>query len=153
MPWSRHWHWRRPWTAYASFSTSSQSTLALVDAISRRRSVPPEVQAFARKVIASATQHGTRARLHTRVRRHDFPFLRQPLPVQLSRPPLVEPLTAREQEVLALVAAGCSNQDIAERLVITLHAVKKHTGNIYGKLGVTSRTQAIVRARDLRLAP
>jgi ATP/maltotriose-dependent transcriptional regulator MalT len=64
---------------------------------------------------------------------------------------LVEPLTNREREVLACLASGCSNQDIAERLVITLHAVKKHTGNIYGKLGVTSRTQAIVRARELGL--
>jgi LuxR family maltose regulon positive regulatory protein len=67
--------------------------------------------------------------------------------------PLVEALTPREQEVLGLLNAGLSNQEIADRLVITLHAVKKHTGNIYGKLGVTSRTQAIVRARDLGLLP
>ena len=53
--------------------------------------------------------------------------------------------------MLALLAAGCSNQEIAGKLVITLHAVKKHTGNIYGKLGVSSRTQAIARARELQL--
>jgi LuxR family maltose regulon positive regulatory protein len=62
---------------------------------------------------------------------------------------LVEPLSPREVEVLRLIAAGHSNQVIADRLVITLSAVKKHTGNIYRKLNVDSRTQAIVRAREL----
>lgn len=66
-------------------------------------------------------------------------------------PPLVEPLTARELEVLRLIAEGDSNQAIAEKLVITVSAVKKHTGNIYGKLAVGSRTQAISRARQLGL--
>jgi len=64
---------------------------------------------------------------------------------------LVEPLTRRELEVLRLIAEGCSNQTIAEKLVITVSAVKKHTGNIYGKLNVESRTQAVARARQLGL--
>jgi LuxR family maltose regulon positive regulatory protein len=64
---------------------------------------------------------------------------------------LIEPLTPRELEVLQLIAAGDSNQLIAEKLVITLSAVKKHTGNIFGKLNVNSRTQAIARARQLGL--
>jgi LuxR family maltose regulon positive regulatory protein len=66
---------------------------------------------------------------------------------------LVEPLTPRELEVLQLIAAGDSNQTIADKLVITVRAVKKHTGNIYGKLNVSSRTQAIVRARQIGLLP
>jgi len=66
---------------------------------------------------------------------------------------LVEPLTPRELEVLRLIAAGDSNQTIADKLVITVRAVKKHTGNIYGKLNVSSRTQAIARARQLALLP
>ena len=66
---------------------------------------------------------------------------------------MIEPLTAREMEVLQLIAAGDSNQAIAERLVITVSAVKKHSGNIYAKLNVNSRTQAIVRARALGLLP
>lgn len=66
---------------------------------------------------------------------------------------LIEPLTVRELEVLRLIAEGDSNQAIAERLVITVSAVKKHTGNVYGKLNVNSRTQAIVRARQLGLLP
>jgi ATP-dependent transcriptional regulator len=63
----------------------------------------------------------------------------------------IDPLTPREMEVLNHIAAGDSNQVIAERLVITLSAVKKHTGNIYAKLNVNSRTQAIARARQLGL--
>ncbi len=66
---------------------------------------------------------------------------------------LVEPLTPRELEVLQLIYAGDSNQMIADKLVITISAVKKHTGNILGKLGATNRAQAIVKARQLGLFP
>jgi LuxR family transcriptional regulator, maltose regulon positive regulatory protein len=66
---------------------------------------------------------------------------------------LIEALTRRELEVLGLISAGDSNQDIAEKLVISVSAVKKHAGNIYGKLGVSSRTQAVARARQLNLLP
>ena len=68
-------------------------------------------------------------------------------------PGLVEQLTAREMEVLELLAAGDSNQAIADKLVITVRTVKKHTGNIYGKLNVSNRTQAAARARELGLLP
>ncbi len=64
---------------------------------------------------------------------------------------LIEPLTPRELEVLSLIAAGDSNQAIAEKLVITVSAVKKHTSNIFGKLSVDSRTQAVARARQVGL--
>lgn len=63
----------------------------------------------------------------------------------------IELLTPREREVLQLMATGDSNQTIAERLVITLSAVKKHTGNIFRKLNVSNRTQAVTRARFLGL--
>jgi LuxR family transcriptional regulator, maltose regulon positive regulatory protein len=56
-------------------------------------------------------------------------------------------LTRREQEVLRLLAAGASNQDIARTLVVSVATVKKHVSNLLGKLGVTSRTQAIAQAR------
>lgn len=64
---------------------------------------------------------------------------------------LVEPLTPREMEVLHRIAAGDSNRAIANALVITVRTVKKHAGNIYGKLNVSSRTQAVARARELGL--
>jgi LuxR family maltose regulon positive regulatory protein len=63
----------------------------------------------------------------------------------------IEPLTAREREVLHFVAAGWSNREIADKLVISVRTVKKHVENIHGKLGVTSRTQAAARARELDL--
>jgi LuxR family maltose regulon positive regulatory protein len=66
---------------------------------------------------------------------------------------LVEALTKRELEVLQLVCEGYSNQEIARKLVITMSTVKKHTGNIYGKLGVANRAQAIVETHRLRLLP
>lgn len=62
---------------------------------------------------------------------------------------LVEPLTGREIEVLRLLASGLANREIADRLVVSIGTVKRHTGNIYGKLGVHNRTQAILRAQDL----
>jgi len=64
-----------------------------------------------------------------------------------------EALSEREREVLWLIAEGCSNQDIASRLVISITTVKTHVGNIFNKLGVTSRTQAIARAESLGLLP
>jgi LuxR family maltose regulon positive regulatory protein len=64
---------------------------------------------------------------------------------------LVEPLSERELEVLRLVAEGLTNREIAARLYLSLNTVKGHTRNIYGKLGVHSRTQAVARARALGL--
>jgi LuxR family maltose regulon positive regulatory protein len=66
---------------------------------------------------------------------------------------MVEPLTRRELEVLQLVAAGLSNREIAQRLVISLGTAKVHISNIYGKLGVRKRTQAVARARTLGILP
>ena len=62
---------------------------------------------------------------------------------------LIEPLSDREIEVLRLVAEGLTNPDIATRLFLSLHTIKAHTRNIYGKLGVHNRTEAVARARAL----
>jgi LuxR family maltose regulon positive regulatory protein len=64
---------------------------------------------------------------------------------------LAEPLTAREIEVLRLIAAGMRNQEIADRLFISLPTVKRHVANAYGKLGVSHRTEAVARANELNL--
>jgi LuxR family transcriptional regulator, maltose regulon positive regulatory protein len=64
---------------------------------------------------------------------------------------LIEPLTTREVEVLKLIEAGRSNQDIAGLLVISMPTVKRHISNIYAKLGVESRTQAVAIGKELKI--
>ena len=64
---------------------------------------------------------------------------------------LAEPISDREQGVLELIAQGLSNQEIADQLHISLHTVKTHARRINAKMAVKSRTQAIVRARELGL--
>ena len=66
---------------------------------------------------------------------------------------MVEQLTARELEVLGLLAAGRSNQAIAAELVVTLDTVKKHVTHVLDKLGAANRTEAVARARQLDLIP
>lgn len=70
---------------------------------------------------------------------------RQSIPLHL------EKLSAREVEVLNLLVTGASNQEIAAQLVITSNTAKRHVKHILAKLGVTNRTQAIIRANELRL--
>jgi len=64
---------------------------------------------------------------------------------------LFEPLSDREIEVLQLIAEGLTNSEIAFRLYLTLNTVETHTRNIYAKLGVHTRTQAVARGRALGL--
>ncbi len=66
-------------------------------------------------------------------------------------PPLIEPLSERERDVLRLLVAGRSGPQIADALVVAPSTVKTHLKSIYGKMDVHSRDQAIVRARDLGL--
>lgn len=65
--------------------------------------------------------------------------------------PLIEPLTDREMDVLRLICEGFSNQAIANRLIVSVNTVKKHTSNIYSKLDVRNRAQAAIRAREIGL--
>ncbi|HEY7881992.1 MAG TPA: LuxR C-terminal-related transcriptional regulator, partial [Streptosporangiaceae bacterium] len=66
-------------------------------------------------------------------------------------PRLVDQLTSRELEVLAMLAVGRSNQGIASHLVISLDTVKKHVSHLMGKLGAANRTEAVARGRELGL--
>jgi LuxR family maltose regulon positive regulatory protein len=68
-------------------------------------------------------------------------------------PALAEPLNEREQEILGLVAAGQTNQEIALGLNLSLSTVKWHLYNVYGKLSVRNRTEAVARAREAGLIP
>jgi LuxR family maltose regulon positive regulatory protein len=69
----------------------------------------------------------------------------------LDERPLPEQMTGREAEILKLIAAGLTNREIAAQLVISPETVKKHASNIYGKLSVASRTEAVATARELGL--
>ncbi len=71
------------------------------------------------------------------------------LPEVAVNQPLVDPLTARELEILGLIAEGRSNPEIAAQLIIATGTVARHTNNIFSKLGVRNRTEATTKARQL----
>ena len=75
----------------------------------------------------------------------------EPSPCVPGSPELIEELSLREIEILDLISQGFSNQDISEKLFLSLGTVKWHTSNIYGKLGVRGRTQAVARARQMNI--
>jgi LuxR family maltose regulon positive regulatory protein len=107
----------------------------LLDAVAGRRAAPGRLKQYTQKLLNAFAETGKPAAPH--------------LPGEADG--LVESLTAREMEILQFVAAGDSNQAIADKLVITVRTVKKHITNILGKLGVSNRTQAAARARELGL--
>jgi len=64
---------------------------------------------------------------------------------------LVDPISERELEVLKLVATGLSNDEIAKKLYLATSTVKRHINNIYAKLDMHSRTQAVAKAKELKV--
>ena len=64
---------------------------------------------------------------------------------------MIDPLSQRELEVLRLIVEGATNKEIADELVLTVNTVKRHISNIFGKLHVSNRAQAIAQARELNL--
>jgi len=92
---------------------------------------------FIRRLLeALEEQAGTPAERHSPLRGQDA---------------LIEPLTEREKQVLHLICDGFSNQQIADVLIVSVNTIKKHTSNIYGKLGARNRAQAVIRAREFGL--
>jgi LuxR family maltose regulon positive regulatory protein len=73
------------------------------------------------------------------------------LPPAPAAHPLIEPLSHREIEILQLMTQGLSNREIGARLFLALSTVKGHNLKIFGKLQVQRRTEAVARARELRL--
>ena len=116
------------------------------------KNVKPEELADAVRAAAQG-----KAVLHSPVATRVLQELRDNLSTQESAtpkqaaPPLAEPLSERELEVLDLIAQGLTNREIADRLYITVGTVKRHINNIYGKLQVHHRTEAVARARELNL--
>lgn len=62
-------------------------------------------------------------------------------------------ISRREHEVLELISKGLSNQEIADRLFVSINTIKTHSSNLFQKLEVSRRTQAIQRGKELRLIP
>jgi len=117
------------------FLEEGPELIPLLNAVAVQRSTPERVKKYAHMLLETFDEIG-----------------KSPIPQStIETNGLVEQLTSREVEVLGLLAIGASNQDIADMLVITVRTVKKHTGNIYGKLNVNSRIQAVTRARELGL--
>jgi len=83
----------------------------------------------------------------------DAPGRPDRLEIEAAEQDLIEPLSEREMEVLQLIAEGLTNREIASRLFLSLNTVKAHSRNIYGKLGIHSRTQAIARSQALGILP
>jgi len=81
----------------------------------------------------------------------DCTFAPKQSPIANLHSAMLEALTTRELEVVRLMAEGASNRTIAERLTLSVGTVKRYANNIFSKLDVQSRTQAIVKARALRL--
>jgi LuxR family maltose regulon positive regulatory protein len=124
-----------------------QALLALLTSHSHKPELAPPTAAYVSKQLAAFEQEeqdASRSLETATTREPALASARQASAV--SSVPGVS-LTRREQEVLRLLAAGASNQDIAHTLVISLDAVKKHVSNLLGKLGASNRTQAISQAR------
>jgi LuxR family maltose regulon positive regulatory protein len=101
---------------------------------------------------AAALLEAFRAERPANIENTTQPDLAPPTPPDTSSvPSTAEALTERETDVLRLIAAGASNQAIADRLVISLPTAKKHVTNILGKLQAQNRTEAVARARALHL--
>jgi len=115
--------------------------IALLMQLREHRSVQKDVAGYCTKllVLAGAETYET------------HPTSPQPQPQAQTHPELAEPLSAREMEVLGLLAEGYSNQDIADHLVVALSTVKTHVHHLYAKLQTPDRLRAVTRARALGL--
>ena len=101
-------------------------------------------------------RHAATARIGGSYTRRLLSALNEPVrptstPAQTAAGELIESLTSREVEILRLIATGMRNQEIANQLFISLHTVKRHIANAYGKLDVSHRTEAVAKATELRL--
>jgi LuxR family maltose regulon positive regulatory protein len=136
---------------FISIFVEEEPPIAEALAILLKRNLTGKVPAgYVQEILAAFPRAGPSEAAHSERPAPTMRVTGETVAVEESPAP-VEPLTSRELEVLQFVAAGDSNRAIAEKLFITVSAVKKHTANIYGKLNVNSRTQAVARARQLGL--
>jgi LuxR family transcriptional regulator, maltose regulon positive regulatory protein len=128
-----------------------QVLLALLTADSQHQPQAPSITAYVSKLLAVFEDEERAAGTSPEAAIALEPASSQVPQSSAATSAHVTSLTRREQEVLRLLAAGASNQEIAQSLVIELPTVKKHVSNLLSKLGASSRTQAIAKARTLSL--
>jgi LuxR family maltose regulon positive regulatory protein len=125
------------------FADEGPPMAQLLNALSGQRSAIR--QSYLDRLLAAFEGTAEDERPGTKADDQSFVARRSPSPI------LIEPLSERELEVLGLIAQGLTNREVAARLFLTLNTVKVHTRNIYAKLNVHSRTEAVARARTLGL--
>lgn len=131
------------------FLEEGPAVIQLLNAVTNHPAAPGQLKKYARKLLDAFPGNGKPAATPTTAA---TPVAAATQPVEVvALEQMIEPLSKRELEILSLICEGCSNQDIAGRLALSLHTVKKHISNIFTKLGVNSRTQAVARARWLKL--
>lgn len=112
---------------------------AMLHLLSRLRATGHGESAYIQTLLAAGEKH---------IHELSAPLFKPETPHSMSSQPLLDPLSWRELEVLHLIANGDSNYEIAEQLVVAVSTVKRHVSNIFSKLAVTNRTQAVARARE-----
>ena len=129
----------RPGGYVRLFVDKGQAGMALIqDWLESPASLPGELRAYAGGLLAAFSGKG--------------PGAAAPIPAQAAPSmALAEPLTGREIEVLRLLASTLTAEEIAEQLYVAPSTIRTHIKNIYAKLGVTRRLQAVERARELEL--
>jgi predicted ATPase/DNA-binding CsgD family transcriptional regulator len=147
------------WGAAEHYREASNATLPLVERLGRSRHIKQAQRLLGEQVFAERWAEGRNmtaeqaieaSPTHDRTSKAQRPAQGRHGQTAMAQP-LLDPLSERELEVLQLLAGGASNQEIAEALVVAPGTVKLHVSHILSKLGIKSRTQAILRARDLGL--
>ena len=147
------------WGAAERYREASNATLPLVERLGRARRVEQAKRLLGEQVFAEKWAEGRNMTAEQAIEVPPTPGWtskeQKPVRGKADQPSaeqlLLDPLSQRELEVLQLLAGGASNQEIATTLVVAPGTVKLHVSHILSKLGVNSRTRAILRARDLGL--
>jgi LuxR family maltose regulon positive regulatory protein len=147
------------WGAAERYREASNATLPLVERLGRARRIEQAKRLLGEQVFAEKWAEGKNMTAEQAISvppTHGWTSKAQK-PARgkqgqsSAKQPFLDPLSQRELEVLQLLAGGASNQEIATALVVAPGTVKLHVSHILSKLGVKSRTRAILRARDLGL--
>ena len=149
----------RLWGAADRYREASHAVLPLVERLGRARRIEQAQDLLGEQVFAEKWAEGRTMTAEQAIAAYPaFDGTSRPQRSAPGRPgqepvtqPLPDPLSARELEVLNMLAVGASNHEIAAALVLAPGTVKLHVSHILSKLGVNSRTRAILRARDLGL--